>query len=214
MRLKNRSVFFSDGAKVRNTKFSGKSYINRDSSLINCSVGHATYIGAECYFERTIIKNYVSIGPRVKIVHGTHPINKFVSTSPVFYLKGNKVVQHISDKMNCGQDFEPFRYVDGENFVEIGHDVWIGADVRILNGVKIGDGAVIATGAVVIKDVSPFSIVGGIPAKEIKKRFDEETIEFLASFKWWDKDDAWLFKHKNLFGDVNSLKEKFENELK
>lgn len=68
---------------------------------------------------------------------------------------------------------------------EIGNDVWIGASVTIINGVKIGDGAIIAAGAVVTEDVKPYEIVGGIPAKHIKFRFDEYTIEELENLKWW-----------------------------
>ena len=68
----------------------------------------------------------------------------------------------------------------------IGNDVWIGHKVTIMPGVNIGDGAIIATGAVVTKDVAPYSIVGGNPAKELKKRFPEEEISQLLEIKWWD----------------------------
>lgn len=68
----------------------------------------------------------------------------------------------------------------------IGNDVWIGHKVTIMPGVNIGDGAIIATGAVVTKDVAPYSIVGGNPAKELKKRFPEEEINQLLEIKWWD----------------------------
>lgn len=70
----------------------------------------------------------------------------------------------------------------------IGHDVWIGAKATILRGVKIGHGAVIAAGAVVNKDVEPYSIVGGIPAKHIRYRFDEATRKRLLALKWWNYD--------------------------
>lgn len=70
----------------------------------------------------------------------------------------------------------------------IGNDVWIGHKVTIMPGVNIGDGAIIATGAVVTKDVAPYSIVGGNPAKELKKRFPDEEISQLLEIKWWDWD--------------------------
>lgn len=70
--------------------------------------------------------------------------------------------------------------------INIGNDVWIGHNATIMAGVKIGDGAIIATNSTVVKDVEPYSIVGGNPAKEIKKRFSEETIDKLLKIKWWD----------------------------
>lgn len=70
--------------------------------------------------------------------------------------------------------------------INIGNDVWIGFNATIMAGVTIGDGAIIATNATVIKDVEPYSIVGGNPAREIKKRFSDETISKLLELKWWD----------------------------
>lgn len=87
----------------------------------------------------------------------------------------------------------------------IGNDVWIGARAMILSGVKIGDGAVIAAGAVVTKDVEPYTIVGGVPAKPIRKRFTDEQIDALIKLKWWDKDDVWMRDHAAMFRHVEEL---------
>ena len=75
---------------------------------------------------------------------------------------------------------------DQKGDIIIGNDVWIGYEAVILSGVTIGDGAVIGCRAVVAKDVPPYTIVGGVPAKPIRKRFDEETIKELQKIKWWD----------------------------
>lgn len=75
---------------------------------------------------------------------------------------------------------------DNKGDIVIGNDVWIGFEAVILAGVKIGDGAIIGTRAVVTKDVPPYSIVGGIPAKVIRKRYSPDIIELLLSLRWWD----------------------------
>ena len=98
----------------------------------------------------------------------------------------------------------------------IGNDVWIGINCIFMGGVTIGDGAVIAAGSVVTKDVSPYSITGGSPAKHIKYRFDEDTIESLLKIKWWDWDDNTIIKMGPYIEsrDINLFIDKCrENEL-
>ena len=75
---------------------------------------------------------------------------------------------------------------DNKGDIVVGNDVWIGYEAVILAGVTIGDGAIIGARAVVTKDVPPYTIVGGVPAKPIRKRFNEETIDILLKLKWWD----------------------------
>jgi serine acetyltransferase len=87
----------------------------------------------------------------------------------------------------------------------IGNDVWIGANAIIKSGIKIGDGAIVASGAVVTKDVAPYSIIGGVPAKHLKYRFSDSQILFLKSLKWWDKDLEWLKSNKALFTDIDEM---------
>ncbi len=90
--------------------------------------------------------------------------------------------------------------------LKIGNDVWIGANVLILDGVTIGNGAIIAAGAVVTKDVPPYAVVGGVPAKIIKYRFNKEEIDFLEQLKWWEKDEKWLTEYGKYFNNVELLK--------
>lgn len=75
---------------------------------------------------------------------------------------------------------------DNKGDIEIGNDVWIGYEAVIMQGVRIGDGAIVGTRAVVTKDVPPYTIVGGVPAKEIRKRFEADTVKALLQLRWWD----------------------------
>ena len=98
---------------------------------------------------------------------------------------------------------------DNNGDIEIGNDVWIGYEAVIMQGVHIGDGAIIGTRAVVTKDVPPYTIVGGVPAKEIRKRFSEDVIAKLIDLQWWNWDDEKVQKNLPdiIKGNVNSLKE-------
>lgn len=96
---------------------------------------------------------------------------------------------------------------DNKGDIVIGNDVWIGFEAVILSGVTIGDGAIIGTRAVVTKDVPPYTIVGGIPAKPIRKRFDDETISQLEALNWWDWDEETIRNNISAIqsGDIASL---------
>ncbi|MDD7315087.1 MAG: CatB-related O-acetyltransferase [Bacilli bacterium] len=97
---------------------------------------------------------------------------------------------------------------DNKGDIKIGNDVWIGYDAIIMAGVTIGDGAIIATRAVVTKDVPPYTIVGGVPAKIIRKRFSDEVIEELLKQKWWDLPNEEILKRIKYIqtGDIEGLK--------
>jgi len=160
------------------------------------SINENTQIDSNC---KTIGK-YCSISHGVKIGMGSHPLS-YISTSTVFY--------------------EPYRgFVDQQLYDEyadkgvtiIGHDVLIGANAIILAGVNVGHGAVIGAGAVVTKDVPPYAIVGGNPAKIIKYRFEENIINKLITIKWWDKDMQMLANDAELMKAPKNFIRKYENE--
>ena len=134
---------------------------------------------------------------------GQHPTNKFVSIHPAFYSPSNDVssVHYVIENK-----YDEFRYTNTGYIVEIGNDVWIGKNVQLMEGIEIGDGAIIAAGAVVTKDVEPYSIVGGVPAKLIRKRFGEDDIEFLKELRWWDKSEDWIKENAQYFFDIKVLK--------
>ncbi|MFC2097905.1 CatB-related O-acetyltransferase, partial [Bacteroidota bacterium] len=125
--------------------------------------------------------------------------DNFVSTHPAFYSKQKQARITFAEK----QYFEEYEKILIEN------DVWLGANVIIVDGVKIGNGAMIGAGAVVTKDVPPYAIMGGVPAKIIKYRFEKDKIDFLQKSEWWNKDIDWLKKNYQLFHNI----QKFQNEI-
>ena len=106
------------------------------------------------------------------------------------------------------QMFEELKFAVPEKQlgVGVGSGVWIGERAMIIGGVHIADGAVVLAGAVVTKDVPPYAIVGGVPAKIIRYRYDEETINFLLNIQWWNNSENWFKEHWRLLTDINRLK--------
>ena len=168
-----------------------------DEALINnCKIGSFTYVSSNTRIGRTEIGKFCSIGPDCKIGWGLHPTKSFVSTHPAFYSLAKQAGITFADK----------NYFEETKNIKIGNDVWIGANVVIIDGVTIGDGAIIAAGAVVTQDIPNYAIYGGVPAKLIRYRFDENTIEYLLSTKWWNNDTEWFKKNYKEFLDIEKFK--------
>lgn len=189
----------------------GYNSFDRNCTVLNSKIGYASYIAANSNIINTKIGRYSSIGPNVNCILGNHPTNTFVSTHPAFFSPR----KHVGFSYVDSQKFEEFSRPRDENkkySILIGNDVWVGANVSILDGVSIGDGAIIASNALVNKDIAPYTIVGGVPAKIIKKRFDDDEIEFLLDFNWWEKPNNWIATHADLFSNVKTFSKKFKNE--
>ncbi|GAB1584242.1 CatB-related O-acetyltransferase [Phyllobacterium phragmitis] len=131
------------------------------------------------------IGNYCSISKNVRVMGVNHPIDRF-TTSPITYDKTFPIFSDVISQSGLVQVSNAATLAPPK----IGHDVWIGQDVLLARGIIIGNGAIIAAGSVVTKDVQPYEIVGGAPAKLIRKRFDDRTIDHLQSTKWFDFDIA------------------------
>ena len=150
-------------------------------------IGKYSYIGNNSFVSDTDIGSFTSISTDCYIGGTSHPTD-WVSTSPVFHKWDN-----IMKKNFARHEFEIFKRTT------IGNDVWIGNRVMIKAGVKIADGAVVGMGSIVTKDIGPYEIWAGNPARLIRKRFDDETIDALEKMKWWEWDDNKIEKYAEKF---------------
>lgn len=149
--------------------------------------------------DKLIIGKFCSIacGARFLFNSANHSLSSLSSYPfPIFYEEWGLKRENVADAW------------DNKGDIVIGNDVWIGYESVILAGVTIGDGAIIGTRAVVTKDVPPYTIVGGVPAKIIRKRYSDEIISELLHIKWWDWEKQKIAKHINAIqqGNIQQLK--------
>ena len=156
------------------------SKVESGSSVVNSSMARHSFCGYDCDIVCADIGAFTSIANGVILGGGRHPM-EWAAMSPVFYEGRDSVTAKYSEHLRP----PPERVV-------VGNDVWIGRNAIVLPGVTIGDGAVIGAGSVVSRSVEPYSIVAGVPAREIRKRFDTKTINCLLASQWWDLPDAAL----------------------
>ena len=151
--------------------------------ISNSTVGYMTYIRKGGDLNGVNIGRYCSIATEVKFGPGSHPID-WVSTHP-FQSNSSKPLSIFADYEKIAGTCD---YKSGKHRSIVGNDVWIGQQAMIMKGVTIGDGAIVAARAVVTKDVPPYAIVAGVPAKVVKYRHPDHIIEALLDIKWWNYD--------------------------
>lgn len=191
------------------TRLAGHNHIGRDAYVLGSHMGYGSSVADNGYFFNAVIGKYTCIGPRSAVIAGRHPTDAFVSIHPAFFSAGKKIGLSYTDR----QLFREYAYVgDTGKSVVIGNDVWVGADVKIMEGITVGDGAVLGAGALVTRNVEPYEIVAGVPAKHIRYRFEESDREWLLQLKWWDKTETWIRKNAQYFSDVKALKSAQQND--
>ena len=179
-------------------KFEGNNRVCRNAYVSRSCMGYGSYIGNNCSIVSAKIGRYTCIAPYVRTTSGMHPTN-MISVHPAFYsTRGQAGFTYVKE-----QAFD--ERMDREYHTVIGNDVWIGDSALILEGVTIGDGAVVAAASVVTKDVPPYAIVAGVPAKVIRYRFEAEDIEKLLRIKWWEKETTWLRDHAAEYADAEKF---------
>ena len=162
--------------------------------LHGVKLGDYSYIAKNAHISHCEIGKFCSVGPNFCCGLGLHPTNG-ISTSPMFYSTARQNGVSLC-KENIFEEMKE---------TVIGNDVFIGANVTVLDGVHISDGAVIGAGAVVVDDIPPYAVAVGVPAKVVKYRFDDETIERLLAKKWWDGSPEELEAVAGLFWDVRGF---------
>lgn len=165
-------------------------------------IGYGTYIvGENCYIHDCKIGRFCSIASNCHIGLGDHTLD-MVSTSPLFYSAHSLLPEHFLSKSIP----LPEQTIGGTNYkVMIGNDVWMGYNVCVKEGITIGDGAIIGAKSLVTRDIPPYAIAVGTPAKVIKYRFSPEQIEKLLAVKWWDKDLSWIKENVQSFQNIDAF---------
>ena len=202
--IKTKSIMRPKSYMRAGSTLEGRNFIGKGTILNNTTVGYGSIIHDNGNFCNARIGKYNSIGPNVQTILGKHPLDgHHVSTHTALY---DATAPHgftYTDKTT----FESVEYLDEAAHMQviIANDIWMGNNVQILSGVTIGDGAVIGCGSVVTHDLEPYGIYAGVPARLIRKRFDDETIQALLELKWWDKGEDWIREHISQFNDVEEL---------
>lgn len=198
---RNKSVIFQKSCVISDDDFfEGNN--NVGGRIHKSYIGYGTYIvGENSYIHDCKIGRFCSIASNCHIGLGDHSLS-MVSTSPLFYSSHSLLPENFLSKSIAIEDST----IQGTNYkVIIGNDVWMGYNVCVKEGVTIGDGAIIGAKSFVTRDIPPYAIAVGTPAKIIKYRFTPEQIQKLLETQWWNKDIEWIKENIHTFDNINTF---------
>ncbi len=201
LKFRGKSSFPISCILSKNVKLGGGNKFHKNS-IISGNIGYGTYVGpnSEIYAK---VGKFCSIGSYVHVILGRHPYTyPYVTTSPMFF----SLLKQTGTTFAKIQSFSESKFATPEFPVLIGNDVWINSHVCIISGISIGDGAVVLAGSVVTKDIPPYAIAGGVPAKVLKFRYSNEDIQFLENLKWWDFPIGILESLTESFSDFDKFR--------
>ena len=187
-------------ARIYQSRFGEWTEIGPNSLIVESTIGDYSYTDGDANIAYTEVGKFCSIAAHVRINPGNHPMER-VSQHHFTYRRQMFGFDTVDDTA-----FFDWRK---EHSCQIGHDVWIGHGATIMAGVKIGTGAVIGAGAVVTKNIAPYQIVGGVPAKLIRHRFPDDVAERLLAIAWWDWDRETLQARFQDFLDMPTFIQKY-----
>lgn len=189
------------GKAISNSHFEKPSKVEAQSTVINTTMGYYSYCGYNCLIVNAEIGRFCSISDNVTIGAENHPQN-WVSTSPAFYYGRDSIPKNLAS----------LKFDSKLEETVIGNDVWIGRGSFIKGGIKVGDGAIIGMGSIVTKDVPPYAIVAGNPARIIKYRFSADHIDRLKEIEWWARPLEILKKQSDCFDNIETFLEEYSSK--
>jgi acetyltransferase-like isoleucine patch superfamily enzyme len=169
--------------------------------LVGCQVGRGSYISGDCRLSAVRFGRFCSVGAQLHVADGRHPTRDWASSHPAFFSTRAQAGFTFADT----DIYEELRRLRGNWALDVGHDVWFGDRVTALAGLSIGTGAVVGTGSVVTHDVEAYTIVAGVPAREVGRRCSKAEAGELLQTAWWERDAQWLRSHWREFRTVGSL---------
>lgn len=195
--------YFDKSSTIIDTKFGVWNEVDKNCIFLESEIGDYTYFGDNCDVAHAKIGKFCSVAKGVRINPANHPMER--ATQHHFTYRRKMFQMDIKD------DEYIFQWRRDKKVV-IGNDVWIGHNAIIMGGITIGDGAVIGSGSVVTKDVAPYTVVAGVPAKFIKRRFSERITKELMEIRWWNWSRSEIKERMGDFvGDIEKFIEKYKN---